>query len=67
MSKDPWNWDESDLQALIGQSEDYHLEFKEASLLKSDNEATAKNLTKEVSAFANAEGGNCYWPFRKKS
>lgn len=60
MSKNPLDWDESDLKGLINQSENYHLEFKDIKLITNNptnNDPIAKSLTKEVSAFANAEGG----------
>lgn len=64
VSKNPLEWDEAYLQTLIGQPEDYKLEFKAIDLLidprtskPRNNEQIAGNLTKEVSAFANADGG----------
>lgn len=63
MSKSPLEWDESDLTKLIGESEDYKLEFKGVEIFfdrtgrPQNNENIARNLTKEVSAFANADGG----------
>ena len=64
MSKSPLEWDETYIRSLIGNPEDYKLEFKGIDLLidprtnkPKDNNQIAINLTKEVSAFANAEGG----------
>lgn len=55
--KEPWNWDEDDLKKLIGQAESIRLEFKQASLFNEQRNSIVQNLTKEVSAFANTEGG----------
>lgn len=64
MAIDPLYWDETYLLSLIGQTEDYKLEFKGVDTFTNpntgrpqNNENIAANLTKEVSAFANAEGG----------
>lgn len=57
MIKDSWDWNEDDLKGLLGQSENYRLEFKDSRILQKDNESIKNELTKEVSALANAEGG----------
>jgi hypothetical protein len=49
-------WTEADLAELIGQQESARLEFKSGRLMDSKNEAV-DTLSKEVSAFANSEGG----------
>ncbi|PKO02906.1 MAG: hypothetical protein CVU43_05665 [Chloroflexi bacterium HGW-Chloroflexi-5] len=48
---------EQDLQQLIGQYESIRLEFKASALLEQTTEQIIKQLTEEVSAFANTEGG----------
>jgi hypothetical protein len=55
--KDSWNWTRDDLDKLIGQSESLRLEFKSSKLLDSNHEELAQKISKEVSAFANTEGG----------
>jgi hypothetical protein len=54
---EPWNWDKTDLARLIGQSESLRLDFKQSKLFDSPQGQILDNLTKEVSAFANTEGG----------
>ena len=56
MKKQPSEWTEDDVMQLIGQPESFTLEFKESQLCKLGT-SFARNLAKEVSAFANAEGG----------
>lgn len=56
MKKDPCDWTEEDARQLIGQPESLTLEFKESALC-STGTAFARILSKEISAFANAEGG----------
>lgn len=60
--KHPWQWDITDLENLIGQPESLRLEFKDARLLDRNQKNNSINkvvaeLSKEVSAFANTEGG----------
>ena len=55
--RDPWEWELEDLQSLIGLSESQRLEFKSSALLSKNQEHIALELSKEVSAFANTEGG----------
>ncbi|MDB9528731.1 ATP-binding protein [Oscillatoria sp. CS-180] len=60
--KHPWQWDITDLDNLIGQPESLRLEFKDARLLDLNQKGNSINkvvteLSKEVSAFANTEGG----------
>lgn len=55
--REPWNWDLPDLENLIGQMETHRLDFKESKLFSQPRERIAENLSKEVSAFANSEGG----------
>lgn len=54
---DPWNWEIEDLRRLIGQPESIRLDFKQSAILTWDSEKIAASLSKEVSAFANTEGG----------
>ena len=54
---DPWNWTKDDLEKLIGQAESIRMDFKQSLLFTQPRERIADNLTQEVSAFANTEGG----------
>ena len=57
MNKEPWQWDKDDLSSLFGQAESIRLDFKESRLLDKSHDDVVDNLTREVSAFANTEGG----------
>ncbi len=48
---------EEDLKQLIGQYESIRLDFKASALLDQPKERIEKQLTEDVSAFANTEGG----------
>jgi predicted HTH transcriptional regulator len=48
---------EHDLQQLMGQYESLRLDFKASALLAQPSERIVKQLTEDVSAFANTEGG----------
>jgi len=48
---------EQDLHALIGQYESIRLDFKASALLSQPQDRIVKQLTEDVSAFANTEGG----------
>jgi Schlafen, AlbA_2 len=48
---------EQDLQALIGQFESIRLDFKASALLDQPKDRIIKQLTEDVSSFANTEGG----------
>lgn len=48
---------EADLERLIGQYESIRLEFKASAILSQPHDRMIDNLTNEVSAFANTEGG----------
>lgn len=51
-------WTETDLHSLIGQQENYQLEFKSAKLLTLNSSTEiAAELSQVVSAFANSAGG----------
>jgi hypothetical protein len=55
------SWSESDLIALIGQSESIRREFKSGRLFDGNQESKwVEQLSKEVSAFANTEGGELF-------
>lgn len=54
---DPGPRSEEDLQALIGQYESIRLDFKASALLNQPTDRVVKQLTEDVSAFANTEGG----------
>lgn len=49
-------WTERDLQSLVGQPESSRLEFKSGKLV-AERSNLIQTLSKEVSAFANSEGG----------
>lgn len=55
--KNPLDWTEKDLHDLLGLPESFRLEFKSGELLSKSNDGVARDLAKEVSAFANSEGG----------
>jgi hypothetical protein len=55
--REPWNWTKEDLDKLIGQAESIRLDFKQSRIFNEARERIAENLTREVSAFANTEGG----------
>lgn len=57
MNPEPWNWIRNDLEMLIGQFESLRMDFKQSSLLDQEPNMIAQNLSKQVSAFANTEGG----------
>jgi hypothetical protein len=48
---------EQDLQRLIGQYESLRLDFKASALLSQPTDRIVKQLTEDVSAFVNTEGG----------
>ena len=56
--KDPSNWTEADLQALVDGNvqEDLHLDYKRSAAL-AKAEPCRLELSKDVSAFANSDGG----------
>lgn len=54
---DPGPRSEEDRHALIGQYESIRLDFKASALLNQPTDRVVKQLTEDVSAFANAEGG----------
>lgn len=57
MTQEPWNWKREDLDNLIGQAESLRLDFKQSRLFLEKREKIAEDLSAEVSAFANTEGG----------
>lgn len=48
---------EADLIALIGQAESARLEFKQSQLFSKPKEKFVEDLSREISGFANTEGG----------
>jgi predicted HTH transcriptional regulator len=55
------NWTETDLQALIGQTESIRREFKAGLMFENGPESKwVESLSKEVSALANTEGGELF-------
>ncbi len=56
MNTDFQTWTEEDVLQRIGQPESTTLEFKESKLLSSQNKLL-KELSQDISAFANTEGG----------
>ena len=57
MTRNPWEWTREDLEKQLGQAESLRLDFKESRLFQEDRNKIVDILTKEVSAFANTEGG----------
>ncbi len=57
--KQPWEWDENDLHALIadGVPESITLDYKQSAALDRRNPKSREDLSKDVSAFANSAGG----------
>ena len=57
--KEPWEWDENDLLALISTKiqESISLEYKESGSLARTDAKKKQELSKDVSAFANSAGG----------
>jgi hypothetical protein len=55
--RQPYDWQKEDLENLKGQPESQRLEFKESRLFQESTDEIITKLTKEVSAFANTEGG----------
>jgi hypothetical protein len=56
------SWTEADVQALIGQSETIRREFKAGMMFERKDQAEwVRELSIEVSAFANTEGGDIFW------
>jgi hypothetical protein len=54
-------WTETDLEGLIGQSESIRREFKSGRLLEGNQDSKwVEELSKQVSAFANTEGGELF-------
>jgi hypothetical protein len=52
------SWSEAEVNALIGQSESVRLEFKSGAMFSDQGEGKWRDeLSKQVSAFANTEGG----------
>ena len=50
-------WSEDDIAELKGQEESIRLQFKAGSLFDKPQQAWVGDLSKEVLAFANTEGG----------
>lgn len=50
-------WTIEDLKNLLGQAESSRLEFKSSRLLSKNKDEYIRDLTREISAFANSEGG----------
>ncbi|MEH2179537.1 AlbA family DNA-binding domain-containing protein [Nostoc sp.] len=57
--KDAWDWEEEDIELLIqnGVQESLTLEYKRCESLDKRNPNRKKDLSKDVSAFANSAGG----------
>src|SRR5205809_28873 len=53
----PRLWTEAEIQQFRGQEESLRLEFKAGALFDKPESAWTADLSKEVSAFANTEGG----------
>lgn len=57
--REPWNWEEEDIQLLVqnGVQESLTLEYKRCESLDKRNPNRRKELSKDVSAIANSAGG----------
>jgi hypothetical protein len=57
MNKDPWDWEEEDIETLIKNEiqENLNLDYKRCASL--EGASYKKDLSKDVSAFANSAGG----------
>lgn len=51
------SWTDKDVQDLIGKEENLRLEFKSGALMDKSESAWTADISKEVSALANSEGG----------
>lgn len=58
MDKEPWQWDITDVQRLIDlkEKESAYMEYKESGALQ-NNDRSKNEVSKDISAFANAGGG----------
>lgn len=59
-------WTEDDIRRLIGQEESIRLEFKSGALFDKQQPSWIADLSKEVSAFANTEGGTLVLGLREE-
>ena len=61
LPKPPWDFTEEDLLQLVASktAEGLHLDYKDSRLLENKSDCI-NSLTKEVSAFNNAEGGTIF-------
>ncbi len=57
VAAEPWNWRREDLDRLIDQAESIRLDFKQSKLFEKPRDRYIEDLSREVSAFANTEGG----------
>jgi hypothetical protein len=66
--KEPWDWDEADLQQLIHQKvdESLELEYKSSDALGT-TDGKKNEISKDVSAFANSTGGNIVYGIRESN
>jgi hypothetical protein len=57
--RDAWEWKEEDVEALVRDriQESLTLDYKESKALKAKNARAKKELSKDVSSFANSAGG----------
>lgn len=61
-------WDKTDINNLLGESEDYKREFKQAGwVIGKPRNIRNDAISKAVSAFANADGGNLILGIEEKS
>ena len=75
MDKKPWQWDITDVQRLIDQKEpeSAYLEYKACDALRNSNgkkktiDDKKNEMSKDVSAFANAGGGTIIYGVKEKS
>ena len=68
MDKKPWQWDITDVQRLIDQKEpeSAYREYKACDALKRNSDSKKNEMSKDVSAFANAGGGIIIYGVKEK-
>lgn len=66
--KHPWEWSQPDLVEMISseQEESLHLEFKASEALQK-TEGAKKEISKDISAFANSDGGTIIYGMVEKN
>lgn len=64
---EPWNWTEADLLKIVAANdkEDRHLDYKACDSLRKNDDGKKRELAKDVSAFANSDGGTIVYGIRE--